>query len=328
MNKREPQENQQTPTRISSAERGVGLAFAVAVLVTLLVLVLNPRTMTSGTLAIVRFLAAVFAGISGYLFSGSLGLETKIPLNKTQIRATGAFAAFILVLFLFFVGVPTSDNPPDILPDSSDASVTPSDANVTSNEEVIKSEISSNIREHSEWLTLKPIAFKDDLIARFTCPQEITPSLLRAIECRKDNLSCGDVSLSLRFVAPAWNLDFTFITLEETTVEQVSDCLLTHFSLKDHISYKLQPFTPEAKCLWSDVWILTANGRAVDYDSLANENSEQQKANSLSLKAAAIGEDSLLRFKVGWESMCGDQTFINGSELDSEASKMPPELEV
>ena len=67
--------------------------------------------MNSGTLAIVRFLAAAFAGISGYLFSGNLGLEAKIPWNKTQIRATGTFAAFVVVLLLFFYGVPGIEEP-------------------------------------------------------------------------------------------------------------------------------------------------------------------------------------------------------------------------
>ena len=98
--------NQGTSQNISYAERGIALAFAGAVLVTFIVLVLNPRLMNGGTLAIVRFLAATFAGIAGYLFAGNLGLEAKVPLNKTQIRATGAFAAFVLVLFIFFVGVP------------------------------------------------------------------------------------------------------------------------------------------------------------------------------------------------------------------------------
>jgi hypothetical protein len=91
---------------VSATERGIALALAVAVLITFIVLVLNPRAMDGGTLAIVRFLAATFAGIAGYLFTGSIGLEAKIPWNKTQIRATGAFAAFVLVLFLFFTGVP------------------------------------------------------------------------------------------------------------------------------------------------------------------------------------------------------------------------------
>lgn len=54
-----------------------------------------------------RFLAATLAGIAGYLFSGNLRLEAKIPLNKTKVRATRAFAAFALVLILFYVGVPS-----------------------------------------------------------------------------------------------------------------------------------------------------------------------------------------------------------------------------
>ena len=102
-------EENHTP-RVSPAERGIALAMALAVLATFMVLVLNPREMDSGTLAIVRFLAASFAGIAGYLFSGNLGLEAKMPLNKTTIRAAGGFAAFVLVLFAFFVGVPESSN--------------------------------------------------------------------------------------------------------------------------------------------------------------------------------------------------------------------------
>ncbi|MBN4000764.1 COR domain-containing protein [Nostoc sp. LPT] len=96
--------------QISPAERGIALAMALAVLIVFIVLVLNPRAMEGGTLAIIRFLAAAFAGISGYLLTGSLGLEAYVPLSKTNIKATGAFAAFVLVLLLFFYGVPASEN--------------------------------------------------------------------------------------------------------------------------------------------------------------------------------------------------------------------------
>lgn len=100
--------SRQEPTNISNAERGIALGFAGAVLVTFLVLVFTPTAMNSGTLAIVRFLAATFAGISGYLYSGNLTLEAKVPWSKAQIRATGGFAAFIVVLLLFFYGIPQS----------------------------------------------------------------------------------------------------------------------------------------------------------------------------------------------------------------------------
>ncbi|UBF23777.1 hypothetical protein K9N68_18625 [Kovacikia minuta CCNUW1] len=110
MSEEQPPGGGDSSPKISPTERGIGLALAVAVLLTFIVLVLNPRSMDGGTMAIVRFLAATFAGIAGYLFSGNLGLEAKIPWSKTQIRATGAFAAFVLVLFLFFVGVPGLDD--------------------------------------------------------------------------------------------------------------------------------------------------------------------------------------------------------------------------
>lgn len=94
--------------KLSSVDKGISYALACAVVIVLIILVLHPRIMDSGTLAIVRFLAAVFAGICGYFFSGKLELEARVPLNKFQIRATGAFAAFIIVLFFFFIGVPSS----------------------------------------------------------------------------------------------------------------------------------------------------------------------------------------------------------------------------
>ncbi len=102
--------NSNINSHVSFAERGIGLGLASAVLVTFIILVLNPRIMNNGTLAIIRFLAATFAGISGYFFVGNLGLEARIDfLNKSQIRATGTFATFIITLFFFFVGVPSPD---------------------------------------------------------------------------------------------------------------------------------------------------------------------------------------------------------------------------
>ncbi|MDB9491077.1 COR domain-containing protein [Dolichospermum circinale CS-534/05] len=98
---------------ISYAERGIALAMALAVLITFIVLILNPRSMNGNALAIVRFLASAFAGIAGYLVSGDLGLQSSIPFmkTKTQVKATGAFAAFVLVFLLFYMGVPTSEIP-------------------------------------------------------------------------------------------------------------------------------------------------------------------------------------------------------------------------
>jgi hypothetical protein len=101
------QESASKSTKISTIDRGIAYGLAAPVLVTLIVLVLNPRSMDSGTLSIVRFLAAGLAGISAYCFTGTLGLEAKFPLTGTQLKATGSFAAFIIVLLIFFYGVPS-----------------------------------------------------------------------------------------------------------------------------------------------------------------------------------------------------------------------------
>lgn len=106
------------PQPISSAERGIALAMALAVLIAFIVLILNPRSMNGNALAIVRFLASAFAGIAGYLVSGDLGLQSSIPFmrTRTQVKATGAFAAFVLVFLLFYMGVPPSETTPQPTP--------------------------------------------------------------------------------------------------------------------------------------------------------------------------------------------------------------------
>jgi hypothetical protein len=101
--------NQNPKSHISAFERVISLVMAFAIIVTFIVLVLYPRTLDSQTMMIVRFMAASFAGLVGYLFSGTLELSGNIPLTKTQIRATSAFASFIIVFLLFFYGAPNSN---------------------------------------------------------------------------------------------------------------------------------------------------------------------------------------------------------------------------
>lgn len=95
-------------SRLSSTERGIAYGLACAVVVTLITLVLYPRVMNGGTLAIVRFLAALASGLSAYLFLGEVQIQGTI--RKTAVRASGGFALFIIVLLLFFYGVPSSDS--------------------------------------------------------------------------------------------------------------------------------------------------------------------------------------------------------------------------
>ncbi len=107
--KQKSAKSQESNQQISSVERGVALVFAASALATLIVLALNPNLVNDSTLAIIRFLAATFAGISGYLFSGQLDLEAHIPFTKTQVKATGALASFVTVFLLFFYSVPSGN---------------------------------------------------------------------------------------------------------------------------------------------------------------------------------------------------------------------------
>lgn len=273
MNEEKPSNKHNAPPQVSSTERGIALVFALAVLVTLIILVLNPRVMDGGTLAIVRFLAATFAGISGYLFSGNLGLEANLPLNKTQIRATGAFASFVLVLFLFFVGVPSS---PDSTRDSSQ----------------------NNDTQQFNWLTYEPIASLDTLINNF-------------------NLPTGQNNLSLIFIAPSWNIDFSFLVSKDVDVKVVAKTLLEHFSLREHIEYDLSSFsTGNTNCSWENNWQLTANGQVVWRYYYWSEDSE-------SLSKAGIGENALLRFGIKWDLICLHSRDI---ETPRKEIKAPPTL--
>jgi hypothetical protein len=78
------------------------------VLITFIILVLYPRNMDGGTLAIVRFLAAILAGLSAYLFTGTLKIEIRLPIGN--IQAAGAFCAFVITLIIFFYGIPSGES--------------------------------------------------------------------------------------------------------------------------------------------------------------------------------------------------------------------------
>ncbi|HVT15232.1 MAG TPA: hypothetical protein VHQ90_03490 [Thermoanaerobaculia bacterium] len=93
-------------------DRSLGLALTALVVIVFIIFLFYPlKETTAATLSIIRFLAALAAGFSAYLFIGSMDLSGELPLNvsKPQIRATGAFAIFTLVLLLFFLGIPSSE---------------------------------------------------------------------------------------------------------------------------------------------------------------------------------------------------------------------------
>ncbi|NEO34615.1 MAG: hypothetical protein F6K36_30345 [Symploca sp. SIO3C6] len=64
--------------------------------------------MNDGTLAIVRFLAALAGGLSAGLFLGEV--QAQGAIRKIFIRSSGGFAIFIIIFLLFFYGIPKSNN--------------------------------------------------------------------------------------------------------------------------------------------------------------------------------------------------------------------------
>jgi hypothetical protein len=89
-------------------ERRLGIVLAFIVVISFIYFVINPPREISITLAIIRFLAAFISGLAAFLFLGSLDIEVQLPIPKVVIKGTGAFAAFIVVFFLFLYGIPSS----------------------------------------------------------------------------------------------------------------------------------------------------------------------------------------------------------------------------
>ncbi|NCS03399.1 MAG: hypothetical protein GPJ07_15175 [Microcystis aeruginosa G13-07] len=94
-------------------ERVVAIVLATGVLITFIVIIFNPQQLNVSTFAIIRFLAAVAAALSGYLFIGTLELEAKLPFKKGVAKGTGAFAIFIVVYFSFYDNLPPTPNEPN-----------------------------------------------------------------------------------------------------------------------------------------------------------------------------------------------------------------------
>ena len=126
-------------------ERFIGLLLAIGVVIVFVVFLFRPPDINQFTLPIIRFLAALAAGLSAYLFAGSLDFAGSLS-NRIQVKAAGAFAAFIAVFFLFSYGLPqnpvvsgpvdpparseeptTSTPPPVVEPDQAPPTSTPED---------------------------------------------------------------------------------------------------------------------------------------------------------------------------------------------------------
>jgi len=91
-------------------DRTIGLLLSAAVVLAFIAfLFVPPERLNSATLPIVRFLAALAAALAAYLFIGSMTVGGQMPFfSRLEVKAAGSFAAFFMVLLLFFRGLPTS----------------------------------------------------------------------------------------------------------------------------------------------------------------------------------------------------------------------------
>ncbi|AOY81276.1 hypothetical protein BJP36_16555 [Moorena producens JHB] len=95
-------------------ERRIGLALACLVVIAFIVFIFYRPEVNSTTIAVIRFLAALVAALSAYLFIGNIGLEGQLPFTKLQLRAAGSFAVFIAVFFLFFYPIDGLETPNNV----------------------------------------------------------------------------------------------------------------------------------------------------------------------------------------------------------------------
>ncbi len=95
-------------------ERRIGLGLACIVVFAFILFIFLSPDINSTAKAVIRFLAALVAALSAYLYVGSFNLEGLLPLTKIQVRAAGAFAVFLAVFFLFFQNIDNSPPPTDI----------------------------------------------------------------------------------------------------------------------------------------------------------------------------------------------------------------------
>ncbi len=107
-------------------ERIAGFVLICIVLVVLVTTLFITPDFNTNTYAVIRFLAATAAGFCAAFFSGRFNLEAKLPITKSQVRATSAFATFLAVFILFYFNLPTEAT--DQYPDNSAAYL--SEANV------------------------------------------------------------------------------------------------------------------------------------------------------------------------------------------------------
>jgi len=100
----------------SSRDRTIGLILAATVVIAFIIFIfVPPDRLSPATMPIVRFLAAIAAALAAYLFIGSMSVGGQLPFfRRLEVKALGSFAVFLVVLLLFFKGIPAIPEKEDV----------------------------------------------------------------------------------------------------------------------------------------------------------------------------------------------------------------------
>lgn len=137
-------------------ERRAGLVCAGFVILAFIYYVFNPPASGDASNAIIRFLAAMTAGLSATLFIGTLEIQGR--QRQAIIKATGGFAIALIVLVLFFYGIPSA---PSQFPTDAEVSVLPAETTTWSSRATAIDNQSADPVERAEGLITE---FRDQLI--------------------------------------------------------------------------------------------------------------------------------------------------------------------
>lgn len=101
----------------SARDRTLGLVLSAVVVVAFIAFIfVPPERLNPATLPVVRFLAALAAALAAYLFIGRMSVSGQLPfLKRLGVKAAGSFAAFLIVLLLFYRGIPTDRVEPSVV---------------------------------------------------------------------------------------------------------------------------------------------------------------------------------------------------------------------
>lgn len=182
-------------------------------------------------------------------------LKVSGPLGNLAIAATGGFAVWILSHFLL----------PKI-PDTPPAAAAESPALGQA----------SRASTSPGFVTFSPIPQKETRVRTF-------------------RESCPPQGLSLRFLAPAWELDFGFFADPQMSVGELHAKLLRHFEMEYHVKLDPTKFPADAGIDWTPQFLLLADGKVISESHEIPDKRSIQEWN--------VRPDAVLRVRVDWRAI-------------------------